>query len=125
MYLRNLWSALLCVFTSRSTIDLLLNIDRVGNALCAGHYTLTISGRVGYFASTKGSSYWNMLQRIIDKTFLPLEGKEHCWKAYQWERSTKYRRGNDVALALLSVVVFIACLILQPIIRLISLFKKL
>jgi len=124
MYFKNIWLALLCVLRSKTFLDLLLNIDRVGNSFCAGHYKLTVSGRVGYFAYAKENLYWNILQWTINNTFHPIDGPNHCWNAFKWESSTDYRRGNDVALALLSIIVFVACLILLPIISLISLFNK-
>ena len=122
MYFKNLWFAFVVTFQTQSFRDLLLNIDRFGNAFCGGHYKLTVSGRVGYFAFTKGNTYWRVLQKVIDNAFYPLDGERHCFKAYKWEKSQDYRRGNDVALAALSVVVFVMCLLLAPVIWLLSLF---
>jgi len=123
MYLLNLKVAFIAIFKSKSIMGFLVNIDRLGNALCGGHNKLTISGRTGYFALTKKSYYWKFLQWVIDSTFYPLDGKRHCYFAFKWERSKKYRRGNDVGLTLLSFVVIFSCLILTPIIYLISLLK--
>lgn len=113
MYKNNLWRALLAVMNSRSLLMLLLNIDRLGNALAGGYYRATISARVGYFAMTKSNPYWRLLQKIIDETFRPLEGADHCARAYSWEKG-QYRRSSDVALAILSVLVLVGCLILLP-----------
>jgi len=118
MYFNNVKRALSVII-----LNLLLNIDRLGNALCGGHYKLTVSGRVGYFAYEKENLYWNILQWIINNTFHPLDGPNHCWNAFKWESSTDYRRGNDIALALLSVIVLIVCSILAPIIWFIACFK--
>lgn len=119
MYFINLWLGIVEVINSCSFLELIENIDRLGNAICAGHYKLTVSGRVGYFAMTKGNRYWLILQKIIDNTFYPYHGKGHCLQVFKWEGSKEkreYRRGNDIALALLSVFVFIACLLLMPIV---------
>jgi len=126
MYKNNLWRAILAVFNSYSIINFLLNLDRLGNAICGGHYKTTVSGRVGYFALTKKNRYWNILQWIINETFRPVDGVKHCLRAYQWERGQglNHRRGNDVALGLLSILIIAACLILAPIIWLLSLFHR-
>lgn len=119
MYKNNLWRAFLAVMNSGSFFELIENIDRFGNALCAGDYRLTVSGRVGYFAMTKANRYWKILEKIINNTFYPYHGRNHCLQVYKWENSKekrKYRRGNDIALALLSVLVFLACLALMPIV---------
>ena len=131
MYLNNLWRAVLAVLTSRSILHFLLNIDRLGNAICAGYYEFTISGRIGYYAKFNGNRYWLLLQWVVDSSFYPIDGKDHCLRAYCWEKAyirnsknKKHRRGNDIALTLLSILVLLACLILTPIIWLISLIQS-
>ena len=126
MYKNNLWRAMLAVFSSFSLIDLLLNIDRLGNALCSGDYRTTVSGRVGYFALTKKNRYWLVLQKVIDTAFYPVDGRKHCLRAYQWERGQglSHRRGSDLALSLLSILIIAACLILAPIIWIISKLQR-
>lgn len=125
MYKNNLWRAILAVFSSNSFIILLLNIDRLGNAICGGYYKTTVSGRVGFFALTKSNPYWLLLQRIIDGTFRPIDGRYHCKQAYLFEKKKglNHRRGNDVALGLLSILVVAVCLILIPIVWLWSLVR--
>lgn len=118
MYKDNLWMALVAIFNSRTLINLLLNLSRLASALCSGDYRTSVSGRVGYFALTKKNRYWLVLQKIIDTAFYPIEGKKHCLRAYQWERGKglSHRRGSDLALGLLSILIIIACLVLIPII---------
>lgn len=125
MYKNNLWRAILACFGSSSILIFLLNIDRLGNAICGGHYKTTVSGRVGFFALTKKNQYWSVLEWIINETFRPIDGVKHCLRAYQWERGQglNHRRGNDIALGLLSIIVIAACLILAPIIWLIALLR--
>lgn len=131
MYFRNLWKAFLAIFGSKDFRQLLLNIDRLGNAFCAGYYKFTVSARIGYFAKYRTNDYWLLLQWVVNSTFYPIDGKNHCLMAYAWEKGyiklnedKDYRRGNDIALAMLSVVVFASCLILAPVIWLISLIEK-
>lgn len=109
-YLSNLWAGIRFLL-----VIILLQIDRIGNALCGGDHRATVSGRVGYFAQTKNNTYWLALEWLINKTFEPIDGPDHCAAAMRWERFNGYRRGNDVALVLLSVVVFVACAIIAPI----------
>lgn len=117
---------MLAILKSKTPLDSVLNIDRLGNALAAGDYKTTISGRVGYFALTKSNPYWLLLQWIIDETFRPYEGVEHCLRAFMWEsgRDLSHRRGNDIALGLLSVFVILGCLILAPIVWLWSKVRR-
>tara|TARA_R110002073_G_scaffold279934_1_gene444120 strand:- start:90 stop:470 length:381 start_codon:yes stop_codon:yes gene_type:complete len=126
MYKDNLWMAILAVLKSKSLDEFILNMDRLGNALCSGNYETTVSGRVGYFALIKKGRYWLALQKIIDNTFYPIDGRKHCLRVYQWERGKglNHRRGNDVALGFLSILIFIACLFLMPIVWIISFFRK-
>lgn len=125
MYKNNLWRAFRQLMGPASMVALLLNIDRLGNAICAGDYRATVSGRVGYHAQ-KLQAYWIVLEWVIDSTFYPVDGKNHCNRAYQWEKAKgfSHRRGNDIALALLSVLVVAGCAILAPLIWLCSLFKR-
>ena len=127
MYKRNLWLALLTFAKSRTLITFLLNLDRIGNALAGGHYGYAVSGRVGHFANVKGNPYWKLLAKIIDYTFKPVDGVGHCENARRWELSqgvVRYRRSSDIALAVLSILVIAACILLIPIIRIYALYLK-
>lgn len=122
-YLKNLWQAA----QEEAT---LLNADRLLNALCAGNPIITISGRVGYFSANKHSIYWEVLEWAINQTFHPLDGPAHCHKAWQWEMHNvkpkgSYRRGNDIALGLLSIFVLAGCLPLSLIVFGIAKYKEL
>lgn len=125
MYFRNLFRSILVLIKA-----ILIGVDRIGNALCAGYYRFTVSGRIGYFVTNRSNTYWRFLQWVVDSTFYPIDGKNHCVNAYKWEmsfmkknRMKRYRRGNDIALFALSIIVVAACFILAPIIWLLSLIK--
>lgn len=96
-----------------------LAIDRLGNTLCGGSDVCTISGRVGYNAQ-KGKRYWLVLQAIINFTFKPIDGPDHCLQAYKDEKKLPHKKGNDLMRLFLSIVVILGCIILIPIIRLIK-----
>ena len=60
-------------------------IDKFLNFLSGGSIKNTISGRVGYYANHANSYvkwYWNILQFIIDTTFYPMDGLNHCFNSY-------------------------------------------
>ena len=116
MYWKNLYAAVLAIFHSRKLKEALLNIDRLGNAIAAGHHRVTISGRVAHHR-LQGGRYWCFLAWVIDTTFYPLEGPNHCHRALLFEQrhSYPYNRGNDIALLVLGWLVITGCLILLPI----------
>lgn len=123
MYLKNLFSAIEQLFES-SLIDVPFNLDRLGNALCAGDYRATVSGRVGHHAQNL-QLYWVILEWIIDQSFRPVDGVAHCYRAFLMEAEKDYshRRGSDLALAVLSVGVVIVCAALAPFIWLYARFS--
>lgn len=65
-----------------------VSIDQLGNALAGGNPDNTISARVGYynhhynFESGKIPWYWSWFEKIIDFTFHPVDGPNHCHEAY-------------------------------------------
>lgn len=99
---------------------ILLAIDKLGNAISGGHHNNTISGRIGYYANhamTITKWYWILLQYIVDFTFYPLDGPEHCHASYH-EDSTKddYLPTKwPIALFILSVLTVTSCVIIAPI----------
>lgn len=116
MYLSNLFNAIEQLFESKPK-QILFNLDRLGNALCAGDHRTTVSGRVGYHALNI-KPYWAVLEWVIDQTFRPVDGKNHCYRAFLYEERKGYshRRGNDIALAILGAGVIVVCAVLAPII---------
>ena len=94
--------------------------DRLCNAICGGSPFNTISARIGYHISEADkwhSRYWNGLAAIIDFTFKPIDGPEHCLKAYYGERGVfSVNDGNDFVRCALGVVIAFSCALLIPII---------
>ena len=114
MYLKNLFSAIEQLFESQLK-NVPFNLDRLGNALCAGDYQATVSGRVGHHAQ-RLQLYWIILEWIIDQSFRPIDGVDHCHRAFLMEEARGYshRRGNDIALAILGIGVVVVCAALAP-----------
>ena len=65
--------------------------------------------------------YWRLLRAIIDFTFLPIDGPDHCANAYKADHEAHHENGSDTARAILGLVVILFCALLVPIIRLLAL----
>ena len=93
--------------------NVLVSIDQLGNTICGGEPDNTISARVGYFASkNRGPSkyYWKLLEKIIDTTFWPIDGPNHCLKAFENDpEETFHDKNGDVFRVLLSFIIIITC----------------
>lgn len=88
--------------------------SQLGNALVGGDADIPISGRVGYF-SQKGDAFLQICERIIDFTFYPVDGKNHCYKAYREDvlEDYKFDKGGLVGLGFMVFILLIFCIILS------------
>ena len=64
-----------------------VSIDQLGNVIAGGNPDNTVSARVGYYNFYKHSPetvpwYWYWFMKIIDTTFYPVDGPNHCLEAY-------------------------------------------
>ena len=87
----------------------LIAIDQLGNALAGGYADSTISARVGYNARNSApvrQNYWRLLEWVINYSFLPLDGPDHCYQAYLAGNNTYYRDGSDLKRVVLSSFIF-------------------
>ena len=102
-------------------VDNFIAIDRALNTLCGGNIDATISARCGYFAR-RGRSYWAMCEKIIDFTFRPIDGDNHCYKAYKYEIRTsnghKFESGSDLFRGMLIIFILLSCIPLMVVFRL-------
>jgi hypothetical protein len=109
-------------------LNVLIAIDQLGNAITGGNPDNTISARAAYFAkfsNSKFKKFWIIIEKIIDKTFEPVDGKGHCLKSFHHEKGHKFGEGSDIARGILAIVVVFACLLLViPLHILGFLFKK-
>jgi hypothetical protein len=99
----------------------LVAIDQLGNAIAGGDPDVTISARTGYYArvaDTKFRFYWKLMERVIDFTFLPIDGPEHSYNSYLADREEKNIEGSDIARALLGIIIIAVCIPLSVITRL-------
>lgn len=95
--------------------NILIAIDQLGNAIAGGNPDCTISGRIGYYANhAQGITkwYWRILEYIVNTTFYPLDGPDHCHYAYHNDQGEEYIAPKGFMVFILSLIVMISCLIL-------------
>lgn len=105
-------------------MNILVAIDQLGNAVAGGNPDSTISARIGRFKRhTLGSlkRYWNTLEKIVDFTFRPIDGDDHCLQAYLNDKDEEFNSGNILAKIILFIITLGSCIILFPFILIISL----
>lgn len=104
---------------------ILVAFDQLGNALAGGNPDCTISGRTGYFLTHDKNAYWVFLAFVIDLTFQPFDGKNHCLQAYESEKDELFLNPNSVFLfSVLSLITLASCFVLCPVFWLIWVLKK-
>ena len=87
----------------------LIGFDQLGNALTGGHPDVTISARLGKAQSADEGWLMQFLARVVDFAFRPTE-RHHCRDAYEAqldENFSKLRRGNDVGLVFLGLIILV------------------
>lgn len=105
-------------------LAVLIAIDQLGNAIAGGNPDATVSARCYYFSKIKANMfryYWTLLEWIIDFTFSPIQGPDHCKKALEDEPNEDFYPGSDITRAILGILVIIVCLPLSIILRLVVL----
>jgi hypothetical protein len=102
--------------------NLLTAVDQLGNAIAGGNPDVTVSGRVGYQSIVSGSRYWKIMEWIINFTFEPIDGNNHCNKTYMNDNDVDNYNSPVVALVALSFIAGITCIVLIPVIRVMALF---
>lgn len=105
--------------TNRTFVGrIFMALDRLGNTLTGGHDLITLSARLGYIKTTRNIKWTNAVMWVVDTTFYPIDGKGHCMSSF--ERMSEMivgsvdfmRRGNDVALFCMSLLVVLSCIII-------------
>lgn len=98
----------------RYLFNLLVAIDQLGNAVCGGNPDCTISARVGYNVlhyTSPSKHYWKTISAIIDFTFWPLQGWNHCYDAYMADKADTINNSNGkVFRAMMTVIIVATCI---------------
>lgn len=93
--------------------NILISIDQVGNTIAGGNPDCTISGRVGFLSNhavLASRWYWVFIEFIIDRTFYPLDGWNHCHDSYHKDEKEKYVAPKGFMVFLLSLITITFCI---------------
>lgn len=94
--------------------NLLIAIDQLGNSICGGNPDCTISARVGYRAMRNKDFtryFWQGLEKVINITFWPVDGYDHCRKSFFADPENIYYDNNsDVMRVVISVIIVTTCI---------------
>lgn len=108
--------------------NVLVSVDQLGNTICRGNPDNTISARVGYFSQVSRSFnrwYWKTLEAIINFTFWPIDGPNHCQDAFEEDPEEIFHDNNgDVFRVLMSIIIVASCLPISIFLYLIWMVKK-
>ncbi|PKH49893.1 hypothetical protein CXF68_03885 [Tenacibaculum sp. Bg11-29] len=91
-------------------------IDQLGNVIAGGNPDNTISSRVGYYTeryyeSAKIPLRWRTFRNIINFSFYPIDGKNHCKEAYFNDAGEEFDEGtSDIAVSILAVFIIVSCI---------------
>ncbi len=100
----------------------LLWLDQGGNVLCGGNADSTISSCAYAFSSI--DTFWSCIEGLINQTFEPIDGPDHCKQSFDNDRDETYTRGGwkrKTGIALLTIPF---CLVAALPIYLYSLYKN-
>ncbi len=98
-----------------------ISIDQLGNVLAGGNPDNTISSRVGYYTERyyeleELPLRWRLFRNIINFTFYPIDGKNHCKEAYFNDAGEEFDKGtSDMAVAILAVLIIASCLFIATV----------
>lgn len=108
--------------------NLFVSIDQLGNVLAGGNPDNTISSRIGYYTRNSDENQipfqWRLFRNIIDFTFYPVDGENHCKEAYLNDAGEKFDEGtSDIAVAALALFIIPSCVIIGVILYTLYLFR--
>lgn len=100
-----------------------VSIDQLGNVLAGGNPDNTISSRVGYYTRSSDESkipfQWKLFRNIINSTFWPIDGPNHCREAYLNDAGEEFDEGtSDIAVALLAILIIVSCIFIAALLYL-------
>lgn len=93
-------------------------IDQLGNVLASGNPDNTISSRVGYYNNHKNLQgeapwQWRLFEQIIDLTFYPIDGPNHCHEAYFSDAGETFDpETSDFMIFLAGCIILPSCIII-------------
>ena len=89
-------------------------LSQLGNALAGGQADVSISARIGQ--KRKRNGYWRFANDLVDFAFFPVDGRDHCYNAWQKDKDESYiATGNFLTFGILTLLFTGVCLLLIPI----------
>ena len=114
-------------------VNLFYFADILVNTLAGGNHRVTVSARCGYNAEQFRNAnnyktfFWSFCEKVIDFTFLPMDGKGHCRQAKEWtvaylrvlegDNDPDIYQGPAWVLYTLMVFIIASCIFLIPLLR--------
>lgn len=90
-----------------------VSIDQLGNVIAAGNPDNTISSRVGFYnkhnpSGEKTPWQWRLFEKIINFSFRPIDGKDHCHEAFHNDAGEDFDKNTkNILVAVLAAVIII------------------
>ncbi len=107
-----------------------VSIDQLGNVIAGGNPDNTISSRVGYYTNhhnimNKAPWQWRVFEKIIDFTFWPIDGPNHCHEAFHSDAGESFDENtNNILVALLATILIIpSCIAICIVLYTLYLFR--
>lgn len=113
-------------YNSNYFTRILQGFSQFGHALSGGSPDISISGRTGYEFMNHWNWFWSLMKSYIDFTFKPIDGENHCIKAYKLDKNENYKTGRKTVMMpiVCFVFAFTVCSLIWCPIRVIALFSK-
>ena len=106
-----------------------VSIDQLGNVIAGGNPDNTISSRVGYYNKHKSSTekaplQWQIFEKIINFTFYPIDGENHCHEAFHNDAGEEFDdHTKNILVAILAALIIIpSCLLISILLYTLYLF---
>lgn len=95
-----------------------VGFDQWACAIADGNIDSTISATAGRYM--REDVFWWLMSIIIDWTFEPIDGDEHCYDAYIKDRNEEFEKGIKPLMFIFTIA---GCIVIAPITYIIKLFK--
>ena len=96
-----------------------VGFDQWACAIANGNIDSTISATCGYYQTR--NKFYLFLSKIIDWTFYPVDGHNHCIQAFMNDPNEKFEQGIKPLMFLFTII---GCAVIVPITYTILLFKQ-
>ncbi|XOV66341.1 MAG: hypothetical protein ACFHU9_12000 [Fluviicola sp.] len=97
--------------------DVLISIDQLGNTFAGGNPDNTISSRIGYHMHKPKNErstlfyFWSAMCWIVDSTFYPVDGPEHCHNAFHNDAGERFDdHTKDWAVVVVCLIILVTCI---------------